>query len=108
MSTIRYKSVTFETLERALADLGFVRGYTTGRHKVFKHEESDTVFLFRESAPQDIVGAIQVLGTRRILIEKGLVDEDEFDELLEQAQRTTAQEQEQQQRVPSPLSPAHP
>jgi len=106
MSTTRYKSVTFETLERALAELGFVRGYTTGRHKVFEHEESDTVFLFRESAPQDIVGAVQVLGTRRILIEKGLVDDDEFDRLLEQAQHATMQEQEQ--RALAPLSPAHP
>lgn len=103
---VKHKPTTFETLERVLADLGFVRGYTTGRHKVFEHEESDTVFLFRESAPQDIVGAIQVLGTRRILIERGLVDEDEFDRLLEQAQHVTAQEQEQS--ALAPLSPAHP
>jgi predicted RNA binding protein YcfA (HicA-like mRNA interferase family) len=77
-------SISFATLERVLEALGFVKGKVPGSHLFFKHPPSDTVFLFRLYKPQDEVSWWDRAGVRKLLIERGVVDEDTLDELLHQ------------------------
>ncbi len=91
-----------------LLEIGFIHGYTTGTHKLYTHEGTDTIIALPPSRPGELARPIHIVAIRRQVIDRGLVDEDEFDRLLEQAQHVTAQEQEQEQRALAPLSPAHP
>ncbi len=89
-----------------LLQIGFVCGYTTGPHKLYTHEETDTIIALPPSRPGELARPIHIVAIRKQLIDRGLVDDDEFDRLLEKAQHVTAQEQEQH--ALAPLSPAHP
>ncbi len=102
----RYKLVSFEALEHMLLQIGFVHGYTTGQHKLYTHKETDTIIALPPSRPGELAQPIYIVAIRKQLIDRGLVDDDEFDRLLEQARRVTAQEQEQH--ALAPLSSAHP
>ena len=102
----RYKPVSFEALEQMLLDIGFVRAYTAGPHKLYTHQETDTIITLPPSRPHEFVRPIHIVAVRKQVIDRGLVVDDEFDQLLEKAQHATVQEQEQS--VLAPLSPAHP
>jgi predicted RNA binding protein YcfA (HicA-like mRNA interferase family) len=76
--------VPFATLQRVLTGLGFIETRVPGSHVVFEHSPSDTVFLFRPYRSRDKVTAADVIGVRKLLDERGLVEGETFDELLHQ------------------------
>jgi predicted RNA binding protein YcfA (HicA-like mRNA interferase family) len=77
-------SISFATLQRVLEGLGFVKGTVPGSHLYFEHPPSGTVFLFRLYKPEDKLSSWDRVGVRKLLIERGVVDEDTLDELLHQ------------------------
>lgn len=65
-------------LHQLLDDLGFSRRRVPGSHFVFRHPPSDTLILLPEQE-NGFVPRTQVVAVRRMLIEKGLVEPDDFD-----------------------------
>jgi hypothetical protein len=76
---------SFATLQHLLEGLGFVRKKVDCPQLVFEHTPSDTWFLFRAYKPRDKVTAADLIGVRKILDGRGVLDEDDFDELLQQS-----------------------
>lgn len=75
-------TVTYGELERAFLSMGFVAEDTTGEHKVFRHQPTDTLVLLPPGPAQTPLEAIRLLPTRKIVGERGVVEGDAFDRLL--------------------------
>jgi hypothetical protein len=82
---MKSNAFSFATLQQLLKGLGFVRKKVDGPQLVFEHSPSDTWFLFRAYKPRDKVTAADLIGVRKILDGRGVLDEDDFDELLHQS-----------------------
>lgn len=72
-------SFTYGQLQRLLLDLGFEDKSVPDSHAAFRHEDSDTVILLAIHSPDEPASLVDVRSVRRMLIEKGLIDPDEFD-----------------------------
>jgi hypothetical protein len=81
---MKNNAVSFAVLERVLEDLGFVRKKVGGPQVVFEHVPSDTVFLFRAYKARDKVAPGDLIGVRKILDEKGVIEQEALEELLHQ------------------------
>lgn len=77
------RCVTFAALEKVLPRMGFVVTPTLGGHKVFRHQESDAVIVIPSRPGRAQVDAAHLIAVRRTLGEKGLVDGETFEHLLE-------------------------
>jgi len=77
------KILTYDGLNRLLTGFGFVRGRTPDNYQVFVHEPSDTIILLPAAQPDDVVDALHRAAVRKMVIERGAVDEDVYDEALE-------------------------
>ncbi len=78
------KKITYDDLERLLLGIGFVRGQTEGNHKVYQHKPSDTLILLPPTQPKEIVDALHLAGVRRMVVNGGVIDDDDsFNRLLE-------------------------
>jgi predicted RNA binding protein YcfA (HicA-like mRNA interferase family) len=77
--------VRFAELRQLLLDLGFQEQQRKDGHFRFRHAASDTVFLFRPYRPDDHVILVHYRMVQRILDERGLMEADQFDRLLNRA-----------------------
>ncbi len=77
-------SVTYRDIECVLAELGFDRLQSTGDHRAFRHEESDTLIVLPGWPADNELDAIHRAVVRRMLDERGVIDGDAFDSLLAQ------------------------
>lgn len=75
--------VTYGDLERFLRRMGFVPRESTGVQRVFWHEPSDTLVVLPGTPEHVGVGRAQLAAVRRTLFEKGLIDCDSLDGLLQ-------------------------
>jgi hypothetical protein len=73
----------FTTLRRLLLDLEFIEGKTPEGHLVFKHPETDHLFIFRHYKPKDCVTIADVVMVRSQLDYLGLMDPSAFDRRLQ-------------------------
>jgi hypothetical protein len=73
--------VTYGRLRKLLVELGFKENRVPGGVS-FKHDTSDTVFLFRPYRVADRVQPAEVFLVRKMLDEKGLLEPDSFEMLL--------------------------
>jgi len=80
---MRSKEITYGEFDRLLVGLGFVRGHTTGSHKVYEHKPSDTLILLPPTQPDEIVDALHRATVRRSIVERGAAEEDVYDKALE-------------------------
>ena len=78
------KAISFGEIESLLIGLGFVRLQTTGDHRAFRHEESDTLIVLPGWPADNELDAIHRAVVRRMLDERGVIDGDAFDSLLAQ------------------------
>lgn len=85
------KTITFKALERLLLHLGFVAGDTPAGHLIFHHRPTDTILAFPAYAADDEVRADHLMVTRKMVTERGILENDAYDQLLDEA------------RAPSPL-----
>jgi hypothetical protein len=77
-------AVSFSVLQQVLAELGFVRKKVGGPQVVFEHAPSATVFLFRAYKARDKVSPADLVGVRKILDERGVIEPQALEELLHQ------------------------
>lgn len=75
------KSITYRQLHQFLLDLGFTKVETEGPQRAYRHEPSDTTFIFGDHTLATAVTATDCAGVKRVLDEKGLLSKKEFDEL---------------------------
>jgi len=79
------RRVTYRDLERVLATVGFAPLPTSGRHKVFRHEATDTVVLLPLVQADGELDDIHLAAVRRMVDERGVIEGDAFDSLLWEA-----------------------
>jgi hypothetical protein len=77
--------ITFAELRQFLRDMQFKEDLFKGEFYRFKHDPSDTEFVFRHYKPMDLVNPGDLMAVRRFLDERGLMDADAFDRLLTKA-----------------------
>jgi hypothetical protein len=70
--------VTFGELRRLLLDTGF-REVTGAEQVVFRHEPSDTLFVFRPYRPGDSVASYNLIEVKDMLDARGLMSADTFE-----------------------------
>ena len=81
---MKNNAVSFAVLQRVLEDLGFVRKRVGGPQVVLEHGPSDTVFLFRAYKARDKVAVADLIGVRKILDERGVIEPEALEERLHQ------------------------
>jgi hypothetical protein len=74
--------ITFAQLDTILSQLGLRKTIVRDSHVVYKHEPTDTALYFPPYRPKDLVPAGSMLGTRKVLIDRGVVEAEQLDELL--------------------------
>jgi hypothetical protein len=80
-------SITFATLDRVLADLGFVVTTIPNSHTLYEHAESGAVIMLRLHRPSDPVDPGTLLVVRKTVVDRGVVEPEVFEQLL---QKTSA------------------
>ncbi len=78
------KTLAFATLDGLLRRLGFTAAAVPGPHLRYEHAPSGTVLMFRAYDPADAVTWADLTVARRFLVERGLVEDDAFDRLLQE------------------------
>jgi predicted RNA binding protein YcfA (HicA-like mRNA interferase family) len=78
------KTVAFATLDSFLRRLGFTATTVAGSHLRYEHAPSGTVLVLREYHPTDPVTWADLTVVRRFLLERGLVEEEAFERLLQE------------------------
>jgi hypothetical protein len=78
-------AIRFDSLRRLLRDLGFVETVVTGPYLLFEHSPSGTLLPYRAYQAGDSVSWADLVMTRRLLDERGIMDEEEFQSLLHKA-----------------------
>jgi hypothetical protein len=74
--------VPFGRLRQVLLDLGFVEAAVPGPYLLFEHAPSGTLLPYREYQPGDNVTWADLVMTRRLLDERGLLDADALEAVL--------------------------
>ena len=78
------KPVVFATLDSLLRRLGYTVTTVPGSHLRYEHAPSATVLVFREYGPADPVSWSDLAVARRFLVERGLVEDEAFERLLQE------------------------
>jgi hypothetical protein len=73
----------YSELEKWLLDLGFSTLPTSGEQKVFQHSLTKALIVLPNYDAKAFVHVVHLAAVRRILIENGLVNENDFSEFLE-------------------------
>jgi hypothetical protein len=76
------EGVTFEQLDRVLGQLGFSRQIAPPNRVWYQHGASDTVIVLPDQKLGELVRSPDWISARVHLIEKGLISEQELDEML--------------------------
>jgi hypothetical protein len=79
------ESLTFARLDAVLMELGFTKTVTPKSHITYRHESSDTVMYFPIFRSADLVPTTSIIGTRKVLVDRGVVEADRLDEMLQAA-----------------------
>ena len=77
------KAITADKLERVLLGLGFVTTSVPGSHKVYRHPTSAATIVLPFWPGKETVRPIHLVAIQRTLSEKGILDRDSFDDLLQ-------------------------
>jgi len=82
---LKNDKVSFECLRKVLRDLGFVETVVPGPYLLFEHSPSGTLLPYRAYKADDSVSWADLVMTRRLLDERGLMEAEEFEALLQKA-----------------------
>ncbi|MCX5962028.1 MAG: type II toxin-antitoxin system HicA family toxin [Cyanobacteria bacterium] len=74
--------IVFSDLIQLLSRLGFTQ-HSVGNQEVFQHLESGTSIVLPHYELRDRLRPIHIVGTRKILVENGLMEQAAFDGYLE-------------------------
>ena len=78
-------NVRFAELRQLLTELGFLQDTLKNKSICFRHAPSGTVFHLHHYKPDEFVIVVHLIMVRRILDERGLMEADEFERLLNKA-----------------------
>jgi hypothetical protein len=78
------KPIAFATIEGILRGLGFQVTAVPGSHTRYEHAPSATVLVLREYRPADPVSWSDLTVVRRFLVDKGFMDAEAFERLLQE------------------------
>ena len=89
MGTDRF---TYRQFDDLLLSLGFTRQHVAPKWRRYDHLSSDTLIAVVEKGPDELVRSTDAVAARLLLVEKGLISENELQERLAQsaAQPTTS------------------
>jgi hypothetical protein len=76
------ENITYADLEWLLTEVGFSAGNTTGDHRLFEYPAFDSVILLPGRRPDESVAAAHLVGVRKNVTEKGIIDARTFDAML--------------------------
>lgn len=76
-------SITFATLDRVLAGLGFVVTTIPNSHTLYEHAESGAVLMLRLHHPDDPVDPGTLLVVRKTVVDRGLTEPATFEHLFQ-------------------------
>jgi hypothetical protein len=76
------KPIPFTALEHFLLERGFTKRVTPHSQLLLEHAASGCVLFFRPYRPEETVEEIKLASVRRFLDEFGILDHEEFDNLL--------------------------
>lgn len=76
--------VTFGDLERLLTRSGFALSRSADTHRLYRHQGSDAIVVLPGVAATHGASPAHVAAVRRILRDRGLMDSEAFEELLQQ------------------------
>jgi hypothetical protein len=76
---MRNDTIPFDCLRKLLLDLGFVATAVPGPYLLFEHSASGTLLPYRAYQPGDHVSWADLVMTRRLLDERGIMAEAEFE-----------------------------
>ena len=77
-----HESITYAQLNVALQQLGFQKTDSAGGPVGYRHIPSETVLLFKPHRPSDAVPPGSLAATRKLLVERGLIDAAGLEEML--------------------------
>ena len=76
-------NIPFSHLRKILLDRGFVEKIVPGSHLLFEHAATGTLLFYHEYQAGDCVSWNDHVKTRRFLDERGILDGDVFESLLQ-------------------------
>lgn len=79
---MKLTDLSFSRLRRILLDLDFTERMGRTAHRVFEHEASDTIFIFRQYKSNEKIHYGDLFSVRKQLDERGLLPAESFDQLL--------------------------
>jgi hypothetical protein len=88
---------TYQQLDELLLSLGFTRHHVEPKWRRYDHPASDTLIALVEKGPDEPVRSTDAVAARLLLVEKGLISEEELQERLAQSaaqQPSTSTKQE--------------
>ena len=78
-------SVTFAQLDSVLEQLGFRKSPVAESHVAYRHAESETVLYLPSHRGTDPVPLGSLIGMRKVLIDRGVVEAERLEEMLHAA-----------------------
>jgi hypothetical protein len=79
------KKITFGDLHRLLNENGFEQTSVNGPYVVFEHDASGALQAFRSHRVTELVDSMTFASVRKTLVGFGYMDEDEFEEAVQEA-----------------------
>jgi hypothetical protein len=76
------RPISYESLGRMLESLGYVGREVEGKHLLFQNPARGLLILLPEMPPDGLVRPIDVLRTRKTLVDDGVIRDEDFDGLL--------------------------
>jgi hypothetical protein len=73
--------ITFGQLHGVLEQLGF-RKKMAKDHVTYRHAASETLLYFPPLRPNDLVPVASIVGTRKLLIDRGVIEAKQLEQLL--------------------------
>jgi hypothetical protein len=74
--------ITFGQLHGVLEQLGFRKSAGSKDHVAYRHAASDTVLYYPPLRTNDLVPAASIVGTRKVLVDRGVVAAERLEQLL--------------------------
>jgi hypothetical protein len=74
--------ITYQQFDELLLSLGFTRQHVAPKWRRYDHAASDTMIAVVEKGPDELVRSTDAIAARLLLMEKGLISEQEFQERL--------------------------
>jgi hypothetical protein len=85
---MKNEPISFDCLRKVLLDLGFVESHVPGPYLLFEHSPSETLLPYRAYEPGDHVSWADLVMTRRLLDERGILEAREFEASLDKARES--------------------